>query len=165
MELKTYPDPVLRKRSSPLRRITEAELRKLHDMLELMYENEGIGLAGPQVGWNIRVITMDVGGSGTGERIFINPTILHAEGRQEEEEGCLSLPGIRCRVARSDRVTVAAYTLKGEKLELEKEGLAARAWQHEIDHLNGILFIDKIPASAQMAIRHRLDEMENREKR
>jgi len=159
MKLKTYPDPVLQKRAVPLRSITDADLDKLRKMRDLMYELGGIGLAGPQVGWSSRVVVMDTDGRGEGERIFINPKIIESDGMAEDQEGCLSLPGIRSTVVRAEKVVVVAYAEDGKRLEIDAEGLQARAWQHEIDHLNGVLFIDKLPAAAQMNIRHRLKEL------
>ncbi len=159
MELKIYPAAALRKCAPPLRQVTGAELSRLNGMLELMYEQQGVGLAGPQVGWNVRVLTMDVEGKKEGERIFINPAILETEGVDMAEEGCLSLPGLKAVVARAGRVVVAAYTVRGERVELEAEGLAARAWQHEIDHLNGVLFIDKLSGPAGLALRRRLKSL------
>ncbi len=156
MELKIYPAAALRKCAPPLRQVTGVELSRLSGMLELMYERQGVGLAGPQVGWSARVVAMDVEGKREGERIFINPGILESEGVEKAEEGCLSLPGLKAGVARAARVVVAAYTVRGERIELEAEGLMARAWQHEIDHLNGVLFIDKLSGPAGLALRHRL---------
>ncbi len=160
MELKIYPAGVLLRSAAPLRQVTEKELSRLHAMLDVMYASGGIGLAGPQVGWGVRVVTMDIDGSGQDERIFINPVILESEGLEEEEEGCLSLPGMRCLVPRAGRVVVAAYTADGKRLERDVSGLEARAWQHEIDHLNGVLFIDKISGSARLGIRRYLKTLQ-----
>lgn len=159
MKLKKYPDPLLRRHALPLKRLTGANMGQLKEMLAMMYELEGIGLAGPQVGWNVRAIVLDTDGRGKGDRIFINPKIMHLDGMEKAEEGCLSLPGIRCTVERSQRVCVTAYNPRGQKLQFEAEGLRARAWQHEIDHLNGVLFIDKASAPEQISIRHRLKEL------
>lgn len=125
-----------------------------------MYEAKGIGLAANQVGWMERVLVKDETGERTGERVFINPVILHQEGETLEEEGCLSLPGVFGKVMRSEKVVVAAYTLKGERLEIKVEGLSARVWQHEIDHLNGTLIIDKMTPASRLANSKRIKELE-----
>jgi len=160
MELKTYPDRILRARCHPFAEVTDEDFSRAREMLEFMYQADGVGLAGSQVGWSRRIVTLDVGHEGKGERIFINPVILHAEGEVEEEEGCLSLPGVRADVRRSARVTVAAYTILGKRVEQQVEGLLARAWEHELDHLNGILFIDRLEPTALMTLRHKLREFE-----
>lgn len=160
MELKKYPQKILRARCSPILEITDEDVARAREMLDFMYEAKGVGLAGPQVGWSAQIVTLDVEGEGKGERTFVNPRIIHSEGEVEEEEGCLSVPGVRAVVRRPERVVVAAYTLRGERIELEAEGILARAWQHEADHLNGILFIDRLDPTVLMTIRHSLKELE-----
>ena len=160
MELKTYPDRILRARCRPFAEVTDEDLSRAREMLEFMYQADGVGMAGPQVGWGLRIVTLDVEQEGKGERIFINPVVVHAEGDVEEDEGCLSLPGVRAEVRRSATVTVAAYTIRGKRVEQQAEGLLARAWQHEMDHLNGILFIDRLEPTALMTLRHKLRELE-----
>ncbi|MEE9584460.1 MAG: peptide deformylase, partial [Candidatus Brocadiales bacterium] len=96
----------------------------------------------------------------TGGRVYINPVITHEEGESLEEEGCLSLPGVFGKIPRSERVKVVTYDLQGERLELEAEGLEARVWQHEIDHLNGLLIIDKMTPASSLANSKRLKELE-----
>lgn len=125
-----------------------------------MYEAQGIGLAATQVGWPVQILVKDPTGEKTGERVYINPVITHEEGEILDEEGCLSLPGVFGKISRSERIKVVAYNLKGEKLELEAEGLEARVWQHEIDHLNGILIIDKMTPASSLANSRRLKELE-----
>lgn len=160
MELHYYPDRVLKRRSRPVRAVTDQTVARAEEMLQLMYDAEGLGLAGPQVGWGERIVTLDVTGEREGERVFLNPAIVHREGETELEEGCLSLPGVRARIARAARVRVLAYTLKGERLEMEAEGLAACAWQHEMDHLNGLLIIDRLPPTTLIALRDQLRRLE-----
>jgi peptide deformylase len=160
MELKIYPDEVLRKKCAPLREVGDEEAHRMRQMLDLMYEEEGVGLAGPQVGWSVRVLTLDVEQDGSDPRIFINPRLVESEGQVEEEEGCLSLPGLSAAVPRAERVRVVAFTLQGKRYEVQAEGLPARAWQHEIDHLNGILFIDRLSPTKRLGLRHRLKELE-----
>lgn len=160
MELEKYPERVLRTKCKPVLEITDEDLSRAREMLDLMYQVKGLGLAGPQVHWCTQVVTLDVESIGKGERIFVNPRMLRAEGEVREDEGCLSLPGITVPVQRFEKVVVAAYTMRGERIEQEAEGLLARAWQHEIDHLNGILFIDRLDATELIPIRHRLRELE-----
>jgi len=160
VEMKVYPDEVLRGVCAPLREITDEELERAREMLEFMYVTEGVGLAGPQIGWRSRILTLDVEGAMKGDRIFVNPKIVSMQGEQTAEEGCLSLPDIRAQVTRANKVGVVAYTIKGERVELEAEGLAARAWQHETDHLNGILFIDRLDPIALTKLRQTLKQLE-----
>jgi peptide deformylase len=129
-------------------------------MLDSMYESAGVGLAAPQVGESVTLITVDTTGEQQDPRIFVNPRIIEKFGEQTCEEGCLSVPGVAGNVTRAERVVVAAYDLEGRKIELKAEGLAARAFQHELDHLRGVLFIDHLSPSEQMAIRARLKELE-----
>jgi peptide deformylase len=160
VELKIYPDRVLRRKCSTIREITDETWQHARRMLEFMYEAQGAGLAGPQVGWLERIITLDVEGTGEGRRIWVNPRIVETEGAFEHEEGCLSLPGLYVKVLRAQRVTVVAYTLEGERVEIEAEGLPACAWQHELDHLNGILTIDRLSPAQQITLRRRLKKLE-----
>ncbi len=163
MELKVYPDKVLRRTCRPVREIDEELWQRAHEMLDFMYQAEGLGLAGPQVGWSDQIVTLDVEQDREGKRIFVNPRIVHRDGQTREEEGCLSLPGIRVQVPRAAKVGVVAYSLDGEKVELEAEGLRARAWQHELDHLNGLLIIDRLQPTALMAVRDQLKKLEQGE--
>ncbi len=160
VELRIYPDEVLRKSCRPIERIDDGLVSEAREMLEFMYESEGIGLAGPQVGWPRRLMTLDVEHQAQDPRIFVNPRIVEREGHVELEEGCLSLPGLRLHVPRSEKVRVVAYTLEGERLEIEAEGLEAVAWQHETDHLNGVLIIDRVQPTRLMSVRERLRRLE-----
>ena len=128
--------------------------------MELMYQAQGIGLAAPQVGWSVRLFIIDADGDSRGETVFINPVITEEAGELNKEEGCLSFPGIMGKVVRAQRIKGQAYNLKGQKIEIEADGLAARAWQHELDHLNGCLFIDKMSPANRLAISHQLKEFE-----
>ena len=159
MELRYYPDRVLRKPCAPVREVDDELAAKAQRMLEFMYDAEGIGLAANQVGWSHRIVTLDVELARQGTRIFINPRIVNREGHVELEEGCLSLPGVRLAVPRAEKVAVVAYTLEGERVETEAEGLEACAWQHELDHLNGVLIIDKVPPTRLMAVRGQLKQL------
>ena len=160
MNIVNYPDPVLRQRAKPLTEINKEVYLKVEEMMELMYQAQGIGLAAPQVGWPVRLFIIDADGDGHEEKVFINPVITEEAGELNKEEGCLSFPGIMGKVVRAHRIKAQAYNLKGQKIEIEAEGLAARAWQHELDHLNGCLFIDKMSPASRLAISHQLKEFE-----
>lgn len=143
-----YPDPILQR---PTEKITEfnEELRTLtEDMFESMYKAQGIGLAAPQIGLSKRITVIDLSNKGNPDDkiVLVNPEIVHKEGRQVAEEGCLSLPDVREKVSRAAKVKVRAQNLQGEWFELEGTELLARAFQHEIDHLDGILFLWRLSA-------------------
>lgn len=163
MRIIQYPHPTLRHVSKPLRRV-DPELREIvREMFAIMYKAEGIGLAANQVDLPYRLFVMNVTGDATkpeNELVFINPVITASKGNAEAEEGCLSLPGIYGQVKRPEKVNVNAYGLDGRELRLELDGLAARAAQHEIDHLDGVLFIDRISPTSKMAIKEAIEEME-----
>ncbi len=142
-EIVIYPDPVLRKKAREVKRIDDRVARLAAEMAETMYAAPGIGLAAPQVGVSERVILVDVTGPERKELItLVNPVIVEKEGMVIFEEGCLSLPEVREKVERAARVLVRGYDLDEREREIEAEGLLAIALQHEIDHLNGVLFID-----------------------
>jgi peptide deformylase len=148
--LRYYGDPVLRAKAQPVSAFTP-ELRDLIDgMFECMYREEGIGLAAPQVGEGVRVFVLDVPAEDDDaprvKRAFVNPVLVEKAGRVTAEEGCLSIPGIRADVKRAARVAVLALDETGLPFRLEAEGLLARAIQHETDHLDGILFVDRLSA-------------------
>jgi peptide deformylase len=145
-EVVKYPDPVLAKRGEPVT-VFDAALRKLvAEMFESMYAAQGIGLAAPQISISQRITVIDVSFKKNPEEklVLINPEVVSKEGKQVEEEGCLSLPDIREKVQRAAKVKVKAQNERGEWFEVEGEELLARALQHEIDHLDGVLFIDRI---------------------
>jgi len=160
MELKRYPDRALRKKCLPVRDVDDEFVSRAQQMLEFMYAAEGLGLAAPQVGRTDRIVTLDVAQQREGTRIFLNPRIVSHEGYMEEEEGCLSLPGIRVKVPSAEKVAVRAFLLDGEQVEVEAEGLAAAAWQHELDHLNGVLIIDHLTPTRLITIRGQLKDLE-----
>ena len=145
-EIVKYPDPVLAKPGAPVTEFDAALKRLVQEMFESMYAAQGIGLAAPQIGLSKRLTVIDVSFKKNPDEkiVLINPEIIEEEGKQFEEEGCLSLPEIREKVHRAARVKVRAQNERGEWFETEGEELLARAFQHEIDHLNGILFIDRI---------------------
>jgi len=136
-----YPDPILREKSKHVEEVSEEIRQLIEDMAETMYASRGIGLAAIQVRVLSRVIVVNVG---DGLIALINPEILEGEGMNQMEEGCLSLPGVLVDVKRSEKVRVKGLNEKVEEVVIDAEGLLARAIQHEIDHLNGILVIDKV---------------------
>jgi peptide deformylase len=144
----TYPNPELKKKSATVTIITD-EIRNLaRDMAETMYAAPGIGLAAPQIGVHQRVIVIDISGKNEPPELIvaINPTIIHAEGEEYEEEGCLSVPDYAANVKRHARVIVKALDLDGVEQTWKADELLAIAFQHEIDHLDGILFVDHLSA-------------------
>lgn len=163
LEIIQYPHPILRHKSRPLQRV-DAELRRMvREMFDLMYEARGIGLAGNQVGLPYRLFVTNLTADAQQtehERVFINPVLSKPKGLAEAEEGCLSLPGLYAQVRRPERVTIAAYNLAGEEVTLELDDLPARVVQHETDHLDGVLFIDRLSESALAELREPLDEFE-----
>ena len=145
-EVVKYPDPVLARRGEPIT-VFDAKLKKLvEEMFDSMYAAQGIGLAAPQINISKRLAIVDVSFKKNPEEkiVLINPEIIDRRGKQVEEEGCLSLPEIREKVSRAEWVKVKAQDVTGKWIEVEGEELLARALQHEIDHLDGILFIDHL---------------------
>jgi len=142
----TYPNPILKKKAVPVAVINDTTRELVRDMAETMYDAQGVGLAAPQIGVSQRVIVIDV--SQRDERpeliVCINPVFVHTEGESFEEEGCLSVPKYSANVHRHAKVVVKALDLDGEEVTYKAEGLLAIAFQHEIDHLEGILFVDHL---------------------
>ena len=160
-----YPHPTLRHVSKPLRRV-DADLRKMIDeMFDLMYEAQGVGLAANQVDLPYRVFVANVTGDPEQpdqQLVFINPVITKRRGTAEAEEGCLSLPKLYGNVKRSEHVTITAYNLAGENVQYELQGLPARVVQHELDHLDGVLFIDRLSETGKLSVKRSLEDMEER---
>lgn len=142
LEIKEYGEPILWEKALPVEEVTPEILNLIKDMAETMYTASGVGLAASQVGVPKRIILVD--GEEDGLIVLINPMIIKSEGEVVEEEGCLSVPDIYSQVKRSFKVTIKALNENGDPIEITKEDLIARALQHEIDHLDGILFIDRI---------------------
>jgi peptide deformylase len=163
MDLVLYPDPILRKRAASLQRIDAAVRANVRGMFEVMYREHGIGLAAPQVSWSARLFVLNLTGDPEQgeERVYVNPCIVRHQGEVVEEEGCLSIPDVRAKVARHQRVVVQAQDLEGALFEEEIEDLHARAVQHEIDHLDGILFIQRLSATERMLIKPMLKKLED----
>lgn len=158
LQILHYPDPRLREKARPVETVDEDVRRLADDMLETMYEAPGIGLAATQVGVPRRVIVIDVTEDKSRPMVFINPEILAREGEEEMEEGCLSVPGIYERVRRAERVRVRALDREGDPFELEADGLLAVCIQHEVDHLDGRLFVDYLSELKRSRIRKRLEK-------
>ncbi len=144
LEIKVYPDKALRKKAAALKRVGDAERKLVRDMIETMGAANGVGLAAPQVGISKRIIVvLDVEGSGQA-LVFINPKIIKKKGKSRFCEGCLSVPDATSDVVRPEFITLEALNIDGDSIKMEAGGLLARIMQHEIDHLDGILFIDRI---------------------
>jgi peptide deformylase len=161
-EIVKYPDPILQQPAEPVTEFND-ELRKLvDDMFESMYAAHGIGLAAPQIGISKRLTVIDLSFQKNPEEkiVLINPQIIHKEGKQNEEEGCLSLPEIREKVSRAFKVRVRAQNVKGEWFEIDGEELLSRAFQHEIDHLDGILFIFRVSALKRDLLLRKIRKMQ-----
>ena len=151
-----YPDPRLHTRATQVAEVND-EIRKLvNDMAETMYEAPGIGLAATQVDVHKRVVVIDVSEEKNNLLAFINPTLEKCSGEQVGEEGCLSVPGIYDKVERAERVTIKYLDLDGKQRTMEADGLLAVCIQHEIDHLNGIVFVDHLSQLKQTRIRNKL---------
>ncbi|MCC9607252.1 peptide deformylase [Blastopirellula sp. JC732] len=155
-----YPHPTLRYKSKPVKRV-DADLRKIVDeMFELMYENRGIGLAANQVDLPIRLFVVNLSGTkGEGEElVFINPVISRPKGNEEGEEGCLSLPQVYGPVKRPAEIQLDAYNLQGQLFSKRIDGMLARVVQHETDHLDGIMFFDRMQPAALQEIAYDIEE-------
>ncbi len=157
-EIRIIGDPVLSRKADPVERVDEAVVRLARDMVETLHAAPGIGLAAPQVGVGRRVIVVDlsVGEDPDALHILVNPEIVAKEGESVCEEGCLSVPEIREKVARPYRVVVRGLDLEGRPVEIEGEDLLARAFCHEIDHLDGILFVEKLSPLKRALVRKKL---------
>jgi len=153
-----YPDPRLRTKAERVEVVDDALRQLIDDMLETMYAAKGIGLAASQVDVHKRLLVLDISDTRDDPRVFINPEILLAEGRAPGEEGCLSLPGIYDKLERAERIRVRALDREGRPFELEAEGMLAVCIQHEMDHLEGKLFVDYLSELKRQLIRRRLSK-------
>ena len=158
LEILKYPHPLLKKRSQEIEKIDENTRHLIQDMIETMYQAPGIGLAANQVGRPVRLIVFDVTQKENGRNpsVLINPEIIETEGDQTVEEGCLSVPDLFSDVKRSAKVKIRGIDAKGNSLELCGEGMLATVLQHEIDHLDGILFIDRLSSLKRALYKKRL---------
>jgi peptide deformylase len=162
MRVRVYPDEVLRRVAGPAGESSFGEdLEELaRRMICTMYAEEGVGLAAPQVGEPLRLIVIDASRERDSAKVLVNPVIVDASGREVMEEGCLSVPGVKGKVRRRGRVTVEFQTLAGERTGLDADGLLAHVIQHEIDHLDGTLFVDRLGTAGRLVVRRALRELE-----
>ena len=159
-EIIQYPDPRLRKRASPVERVDKGVQELIRDMAETMYKAPGIGLAATQIGVAKRVVVIDVSADHKDLRVFVNPVICERSGVFGIEEGCLSVPGVFEEVERAQKVTVRALDENGAAFELVAEDLLAVCIQHEIDHLDGKVFVDYLSRLKQQRIRKKLEKQQ-----
>lgn len=157
-----YPDPRLKKVSQPVETFDGSLKELAARMLELMRQHRGVGLAAPQVGQNLRMFVMNHTGELKDDRVYVNPVLTEAEGGEDGEEGCLSIPGLNVQVERSKTVRMQAKDLEENEIDQMETGYIARIWQHEFDHLNGTLLTDRMGAVAKMTNRRLLKELEEK---
>lgn len=153
-----YGAKVLEKPSKPVTNITDAEIKLIQDMVETMYKAPGVGLAAPQVGIGKRIMITDTSAGEKKDHLltFLNPEIVFTEGEQYEEEGCLSIPGFTAEVTRPSKVVLRGLDLNGKEITIEGSGLLARAFCHEMDHLNGLFFLDHLSFIKRDLIKRRI---------
>lgn len=157
-----YPDPRLKQVSKPIEQVTP-ELREMAlRMFELMRQAKGVGLAAPQIGQNIRMFVMNATGEPADNRVYINPVLSDPDGEETSEEGCLSLPDVHVQVSRHKAIRMEALDLEGRKIEEVQAGFVARVWQHEFDHLNGVLITDRMGLGDKFKHRRILKDLEEK---
>jgi peptide deformylase len=159
LELVEYPHPALLRRAKSVVRLDDELVTAVGRMFDIMYESGGIGLAAPQVALPYRLFVVNCSGRrGEGEEmVFVNPTLSRPRGTAVQEEGCLSIPGVRMDVRRPEKIVVDAWALDGSPIHLDLDGLPARVVQHEFDHLEGRLFTDRLPEAAALEVRRALE--------
>jgi peptide deformylase len=155
-----WPDPRLKRVSEPVAVFDEKLAALAARMFVLMRENHGVGLAAPQVGQNVRLFVMNATQNPEDDRIYVNPELTDADGEEEDEEGCLSLPKIKAIIPRNRTMKIQAFDLQGKPFEQTETGYVARIWQHEFDHLNGTLILDRMGPSPRMLARKLLKDLE-----
>ncbi len=155
-----YPDPRLRRKALPVDTVDDEIRTLIDDLAETMYQAPGIGLAAPQIDVSKRVLILDISEARNELWVFVNPELLTQEGEQTMEEGCLSVPGVYDEVTRAEKVTVRALDRDGKPFELEADGLLAACVQHEIDHLDGKLFVDYLSRLKQRRTRKKLEKQQ-----
>ena len=167
MQLVLYPDPVLRRRAAPVETIDDSIRDRVREMFEIMYDERGVGLAAPQVGWSARLFVVNTSAEPDEpelERVYINPEVSRPSDDDGEtdtdEEGCLSIPGVRGKVTRPQRIVVRALDLEGRPFEEDLTDLHARVVQHEFDHLDGILFISRLSTTERLLAKKVLKQLE-----
>ena len=157
-----WPDPRLRKISQPVLTFDENLAALVARMFELMREAHGVGLAAPQVGQNIRLFVTNPTGEEGDDHVYVNPTLSDGDGETEAEEGCLSLPGINAKILRSKSMKMRAQDVHGNWFEESSDDFPARVWQHEFDHLNGTLLMDRMGPLAKITSKKTLKELEEK---
>ena len=158
LKVLTFPDERLRTKASSVAEVDDDIRQLIDDMFETMKDEKGIGLAATQVNVHKRVVVMDVSEDQNEPRVFVNPTIIERDGTTVSEEGCLSVPGNYAKVDRAETIKVAALDRNGEPFELEAEGLLAICIQHELDHLDGKLFVDYLSPLKRQRIKKKLEK-------
>ena len=156
-----YPDPKLREKASPVDSVDKTIQKLAEDMAETMYAAPGIGLAATQIGEPLQVITLDISPGREELIVLVNPEIISSEGECTAEEGCLSLPGFKENIRRKSKVLVRGLNHEGKEVSITAEGLLAAAFQHEIDHLNGVLLLDKVSRLKRMFFKTKLKKKDN----
>jgi len=155
-----YPDPILHQKCTPIETFGD-DLKRLADrMLELMREGKGVGLAAPQVGISRRLFVCNATGEPEDDRVFVNPTLSDLNGGEQAEEGCLSLPGVTVEMRRATSLVVRAKDVHGKPFLCDGEGLWAKVWQHECDHLDGRLITDRMSSTDEIANRRAIKQLE-----
>ena len=157
-----YPEPVLAKKAEPVKEITDDIRRLAEKMIDIMIETKGVGLAGPQAGVPLRIFVASPNGSRQDAKVYINPTINPSGTVESIEEGCLSLPGIYGKIRRCNKCSVTATDLDGKEFTEQGQGLPARIFQHEVDHLDGVVVADRMGTVAKIAARRRLKDLRNK---
>jgi peptide deformylase len=160
MQVRIYPDPCLRKTCQPVDTFDDSLRRLAERMITLMREHKGVGLAAPQVGVNLRLFVCNPTPEPENDRVYINPVLTDLVGVVEAEEGCLSIPEVLVSVRRAQRCRLAALDLTGQPVEVAADDLEARVWQHETDHLDGVLILDKMSQADKIATRRMLKQLE-----
>jgi len=157
----TYPDPKLRRTAEPVAEITPELRARVEAMFPLMVEAKGIGLAAPQIGWNVRLFVMNLSGAPEDAFAILNPEVVEkGGGTWVLEEGCLSLPRIYGKVKREKRVVMRGLDLDGDAFEVEADGMVGRCMLHEFDHLDGVLFIDRLSPAKKQSLKRKLRDLE-----
>jgi peptide deformylase len=165
LTIRIHPDPILRVNCPPVESFDAGLVQLAEDMVETLHAAPGIGLAAPQVGVELRLALVDISAGEEEEALLVlaNPEILEETGRSVDSEGCLSIPDVTEKVARPARISLRAQDLQGNPFELEAEGLQARAICHEVDHLNGVLFLDHLVGLRRQRVRRQLRRLARQE--
>jgi peptide deformylase len=166
LEILKYPHPLLKRRSQEIEKIDESIRNLIQDMIETMYDANGVGLAACQVGVNKRIIVLDVSPMDPEQDLFalINPEIVAEEEEIDHEEGCLSVPDCQETIKRKQKVRIRGMSPEGKEIELEAQGILAIALQHEVDHLNGVLILDRMSGLKREIYRNKLRKKKQKEK-